>query len=144
MDGADRGGHNDPHCRLGRMVPNAQLVRLVPSRVLPFVSARWANQQHALNDAPVNIIQDGMVIDYQAGAVLDTFDVESVEVLRGPQGVLFGRNASGGAIVLRSRRPTGEFGGKLSVSIGDANSRDVNGSIEGSLIEDRLAALELG
>ncbi len=127
---------------IGRMVPNAQLD---PVGTFPgfsnFVIRGVGNTNSTRSiDAPVNIIQDGMVIDYQAGAVLDTFDVESVEVLRGPQGVLFGRNASGGAVVVRSRRPTGDFGGKLSVSIGDANSRDINGAIEGSLVEDRVAA----
>ncbi|HEU4530359.1 MAG TPA: TonB-dependent receptor, partial [Steroidobacteraceae bacterium] len=91
-------------------------------------------------DSPVNIIQDGMVIDYQAGAVLDTFDLESVEILRGPQGVLFGRNASGGAVVLRSRRPTGEFGSDFEISFGNAEERAINAAIEGSLVPDKVAA----
>lgn len=76
-----------------------------------------------------------MVIDYQAGAVLDTFDVESVEILRGPQGVLFGRNASGGAVVLRSRRPTGEFGGRFEVAATNANGFNINAALEGAISE---------
>ncbi len=100
---------------IGRIVPNAQLD---PVGTFPgfsnFVIRGVGNTNSTRSiDAPVNILQDGMVIDYQAGAVLDTFDAESVEVLRGPQGVLFGRNASGGAIVLRSRRPTGDFNGNI-------------------------------
>jgi iron complex outermembrane receptor protein len=127
---------------IGRIVPNAQLD---PVGTFPgfsnFVIRGVGNTNSTRSiDAPVNIIQDGMVIDYQAGAVLDTFDVESVEVLRGPQGVLFGRNASGGAIVLRSRRPTGDFNGKVSVTIGDANTREFKGAVQGSLIDDLLSA----
>jgi iron complex outermembrane receptor protein len=127
---------------VGRIVPNAQLD---PVGTFPgfsnFVIRGVGNTNSTRSiDAPVNILQDGMVIDYQAGAVLDTFDVESVEVLRGPQGVLFGRNASGGAIVLRSRRPTGDFNGNVNFTIGDANTREVKAAIEDSLIDDLLAA----
>ncbi|MBL8268593.1 TonB-dependent receptor [Steroidobacter sp.] len=127
---------------IGRIVPNAQLD---PVGTFPgfsnFVIRGVGNTNSTRSiDPPVNIIQDGMVIDYQAGAVLDTFDAESVEVLRGPQGVLFGRNASGGAIVLRSRRPTGDFNGNVNLTIGDANTREIKAAIEGSLIDDKLSA----
>lgn len=126
---------------IGRLVPNAQLD---PVGTFPgfsnFVIRGVGNTNSTRSiDPPVNILQDGMVIDYQAGAVLDTFDAESVEVLRGPQGVLFGRNASGGAIVLRSRRPTGDFNGNVNVTIGDANTREFKGAIEGSLVPEKLS-----
>ena len=94
---------------IGRLAPNTQLDPVGTFPGFSNFSIRGVGNSNSTRsiDSPVNIIQDGMVIDYQAGAVLDTFDLESVEILRGPQGVLFGRNASGGAVVLRSRRPTG-------------------------------------
>ena len=127
---------------VGRLSPNTQLDPVGTFPGFTNFSIRGVGNSNSTRsvDSPVNIIQDGMVIDYQAGAVLDTFDLESVEVLRGPQGVLFGRNASGGAVVLRSRRPTGEFNAHLDAEVTNANGFDVNAALEGSLIPDKVAA----
>ena len=127
---------------VGRLSPNTQLDPVGTFPGFSNFSIRGVGNSNSTRsiDSPVNIIQDGMVIDYQAGAVLDTFDLESVEILRGPQGVLFGRNASGGAVVLRSRRPSGEFNANLNLTVGNASEFDVNAAIEGSLIPDRITA----
>lgn len=61
------------------------------------------------------------------GQLLDTFDVERIEVLRGPQSVLFGKNTSGGAIVVRRTKPKGEAGGKLKAGVGNYDQRVVQG-----------------
>ena len=53
---------------------------------------------------------DGTYLAVNAGVISDLFDVESVEVLRGPQGTLFGRNVTGGAVLINSRRPTHDLG----------------------------------
>lgn len=129
---------------VGRLAPNTQLDPVGTFPGFSNFSIRGVGNSNSTRsiDSPVNIIQDGMVIDYQAGAVLDTFDVESVEILRGPQGVLFGRNASGGAVVLRSRRPTGGFdgpSGKFDVAVTNANGFNVNAALEGA-ISDTVAA----
>jgi iron complex outermembrane recepter protein len=50
-----------------------------------------------------------MYLGINGGVVLDVFDLEGIEVLRGPQGLLFGRNVTGGAVLLRTSRPTDEF-----------------------------------
>ena len=60
-------------------------------------------------DPTVGVFIDGIYLGTTFGVVLDTFDLESIEVLRGPQGLLFGRNVTGGAVLLRTRRPSGEF-----------------------------------
>jgi iron complex outermembrane recepter protein len=127
---------------IGRLAPNTQLdpVGTFPGFSNFMIRGVGNSNSTRSIDSPVNIVQDGMVIDYQAGAVLDTFDLESVEILRGPQGVLFGRNASGGAVALRSRRPTGEFDAYADLAIGNANSREINAALEGSLVPDRLSA----
>ena len=61
------------------------------------------------------VVVDNMFIGSNAGSLLRSIDLESMEVLRGPQGTLFGRNTIGGAINITRSRPTGELGGKLRV-----------------------------
>lgn len=128
---------------VGRLAPNTQLDPVGTFPGFSNFSIRGVGNSNSTRsiDSPVNIIQDGMVIDYQAGAVLDTFDLESIEILRGPQGVLFGRNASGGAVVLRSRRPdpAGDFDGRIDVAALNASGFESNLAFGGPLVADRLA-----
>jgi iron complex outermembrane receptor protein len=92
------------------------------------------------DESAVGIFQDGVFWGVNYGAMLDTFDVESVQILRGPQGTLFGRNVTGGAVVVRTARPTGDFGYELEGVVGDYGRRDISGSVQGPLIQDKLAA----
>jgi iron complex outermembrane receptor protein len=57
----------------------------------------------------VGIFVDGIYLGVSVGAVLDIFDVQDVEILRGPQGLLFGRNTTGGAVLINTRRPGDQF-----------------------------------
>ena len=90
-------------------------------------------------DPTVGIIVDGIYLGVSAGVVTDTFDLESVEILRGPQGLLFGRNVTGGAVLLRSKRPTGEFGAKAKISYETGPQYNASSTVEGPLAEGRLA-----
>ena len=69
-------------------------------------------------DPSVGVVVDGVYVGTSTGQYLDFFDYAQVEVLRGPQGTLFGRNTIGGVINIRRTKPTGEFGGNASVSYG--------------------------
>jgi iron complex outermembrane receptor protein len=70
-------------------------------------------------DPSVGMYVDGVYVGKSQGAVFDVMELERVEILRGPQGTLFGRNTEGGAVNMVSRRPTGVWGGSIGLEIGN-------------------------
>jgi len=89
-------------------------------------------------DPTVGTFIDGVFLGVTYGVVLDMFDMESVEVLRGPQGLLFGRNVTGGAVSLRTKRPDGDFSSKIKIQATDHDEYTYAGTVEGTLVEDKL------
>jgi len=88
----------------------------------------------------VGIYVDDVYYASLTGAQFDLLDLERVEILRGPQGTLFGKNSIGGAVRLISRPPTGDGSGYVSVTYGSRNRLDFRGSVDFSLVEDKLFA----
>jgi iron complex outermembrane receptor protein len=68
-------------------------------------------------DPTVGIFVDGVYMGQNGGMVIDMFDIDSIEVLRGPQGTLFGRNVTGGAVLINTKRPSDqlEISGRVAV-----------------------------
>jgi iron complex outermembrane recepter protein len=87
----------------------------------------------------VSIVVDGVPQFFSMGALLDTYDVDRVEILRGPQGTLFGANTTGGVVNVVTARPTGEFGGYVKATYGNWNRFDVSGSIEAPIAADKAS-----
>ncbi|WP_371397724.1 TonB-dependent receptor [Fretibacter rubidus] len=96
-------------------------------------------------DPTVGVFVDGVYLGVNNAVVTDLFDLDSVEVLRGPQGLLFGRNTTGGAVLINTGNPTSEltYSAKVSTETpvdsgrGGLNSY-IQGVVSGPLIEDRL------
>jgi iron complex outermembrane receptor protein len=75
-------------------------------------------------DPAVGVLIDGVYLGTNTGQLLDFFDFESIEVLRGPQGVLFGRNTTAGVINIERTKPTGEWGATGSAIWGNVGRQD--------------------
>ena len=91
-------------------------------------------------DPAVAVYQDGIYLQTSTGALLNVWDAERVEVLRGPQGNLFGRNTIGGLVHIIRAKPTGELGGKVSLTMAEDNQRDIKAALNlPSILNDTLA-----
>ena len=86
-------------------------------------------------DPGVGIYIDEIYLGRSAGAVFDMLDIEQVEVLRGPQGTLFGRNTIGGAISFTTKKPDDTLAGKVDVKIGSDGRQNLRGMINVPLSE---------
>ena len=91
-------------------------------------------------DPAVSVIVDGVAGGYIATALTDFMDIEAIEVLRGPQGTLQGRNSTGGAIIVRHNRPDADaFSGNVGLQLGNAGRTDLSGVLNIPLVEGRSA-----
>ncbi len=89
-------------------------------------------------DSGVGIYLDEVYIGRASGALLDAVEIDSIQVLRGPQGTLFGKNTTGGAILYTSIKPSTEFGGTAKGTYGNLDRKDASLAVDVPLIEDTL------
>jgi outer membrane receptor protein involved in Fe transport len=124
---------------LAEFTPNLEIVTSGATTPTFFIRGVGLNDFNANSTGAVAIYQDDVAINAPALQLGTLFDVEAVNVLRGPQGTGLARNASAGAIKIYSRKPTGEFGGFLRSDFGNFNFRDFEGAVEAPIYEDLLA-----
>ena len=131
---------------LGQLVPAADLPPVAPIRGFANFNIRGMGTIGTVitEDPTVSIVVNNVPLGISAGGVLDIYDLESAEVLAGPQGTLFGRNTTGGAVLLRTRRPSGESGGRVEVGAGNFGHLEIAATVEGAnqagTVAGRLAA----
>ena len=121
--------------------PNVQLDGIGTSASYAAFSVRGLGVDNSTPsiEPNVGVFVDGTYLGVPFGVITDTFDLESIEIHKGPQGLLFGRNVTGGAVLIRSKRPTHEFGMNLKAGY-ESGEQFVGGfAVQGSLAEDTLA-----
>ena len=90
-------------------------------------------------DGSVGIFVDGVYSGRQGMVSNDFNDVADVELLRGPQGTLFGKNTTAGAVLINTLKPSFQFGASVEATYGNYDFKEVKGSVTGPLINDKLA-----
>ncbi len=96
------------------------------------------------NDEPVAVYLDEMYVGRLSFSTSDLVDIESIQVLRGPQGTLFGRNATAGALLVQPARPTAEPEGYVRLRFAEHGERRVLGALSGPLTDDLLGRVAIG
>ncbi|MCV2438603.1 TonB-dependent receptor [Paucibacter sp. DJ2R-2] len=87
-------------------------------------------------DSPVAVVVDGVPQNNQKQLKMNLFDIERIEVLKGPQGALYGRNAIGGAINIETKAPGNKLVGFVGAEVGNGNVRELSGGVSGALAPD--------
>ncbi len=131
---------------LSTFVPNFSAARITGFNAASF-AMRGVGQNNIIvyYEPSVLVTVDDFVVPSVQTQLLDTFDVQQVEVLRGPQGTLFGKNAIGGAVTVKTKRPDlDKFGAEVRGTYGSFKSASVNGAINVPIIDGKLALRLVG
>ncbi|MCC5888805.1 MAG: TonB-dependent receptor [Gammaproteobacteria bacterium] len=131
---------------LDAMVPNVRIGMNTagPSAGAIFVRGLGYADIEKTQSPAVGVVVDGVFQGTNTGQLIDMFDVSHLEVNRGPQGVLYGKNTTGGTIVVRRTRPEfNDWGGAVSAQVGSYSEREVKARLNVPLIDDQLA-LKIG
>lgn len=130
--------HADDISGIQHAVPNLYLDKGDGANAVIYIRGVGQNDSLAFADPGVGIYVDDVFIARSQAAFLEMFDVDRVEVLRGPQGTLYGRNTIGGAIKFVSKLPPSTPKGYLEVGAGNYDQRILKASFGGPLVKDTL------
>lgn len=126
---------------IGNLIPNANFVNL-GGFSQAFIRGVGNTSQGAAIGGETNIsfYIDGVYLERGMGANTEFYDVERVEVLRGPQGTLYGRNATGGAVNIITKAPTDDLDVKIGAMIGNYSKKRFDMSVSSPIVEDKISA----
>jgi iron complex outermembrane recepter protein len=130
---------------LTSIVPSLRVNTLQSSANTNFIIRGFGNGANNAGIEPsVGVFIDGVYRSRSAAQIADLPDVQRVEVLRGPQSTLFGKNASAGVVSMTTQKPKFKFGGNVEASYGSLNALVLKGVVTGPLSENVAASLALG
>jgi iron complex outermembrane receptor protein len=123
----------------------SEIVRVVPNLTIEKTDV-YSNSvivlrgvaQAANSDAPVAVLVDGVPQDDPKQFNMHLFDIADIEVLKGPQGSLYGRNAEAGAIIITTVQPTNDFRGFADVSFGRGSTLETTAALSGPIVVDKV------
>lgn len=120
-----------------QQVPNMNFFAIFGEASSPSVSLRGISLVNFSDswESPVSIYVDDVYRGNPAGSAIQLFDLQRVEVLRGPQGTLYGRNTTGGLVHYVSRKPTEELEASASISYGSYDETILQGMVSGALTD---------
>jgi iron complex outermembrane recepter protein len=125
---------------LAAFTPNLEIVTAGSTTPTFFIRGVGLNDFGANSTGSVAIYQDDVAMNTQALQLSTLYDMESVNVLRGPQGTGLARNSSAGAIKLYARKPSGQYNGYLRAESGNYDFQYYEGAVEAPVYEDMLSA----
>ncbi len=118
------------------LTPNVTLAQSQSAGV-SFLTIRGTTQVRN-GEPPVATVVDGVIQINNRQFTQELFDLQSIEVVKGPQGALYGRNATGGAIIINTKQPTNEFEGYVRAGFGDGDETVLQAVASGPIAEDSL------
>lgn len=123
--------------------PGFSMGTFTPAQPQLYIRGVGSNADGASEDQSVVVFLDGVYLGRTAGQAFDLYDLERIEVLRGPQGTLYGKNAAGGALNIVTQKPSDELEGGVEVSGGDLGYVSTRAKISGPLGENLAGKLSM-
>lgn len=130
--------HYKDSTELSVFAPNLKISQNAAEGTPPAVNIRGVGlvDYNTANTSPVAIYVDDIAVGSASNQIVNLFDIEQVDILRGPQGTLFGRNSTGGAILIRSKRPEFEQTGYLTAGLANNNASSIDAMFNTSLSDN--------
>ncbi len=124
---------------LSGQIPNLSISRVTISHTTQTYALRGVGESDPIQEPVVAVYVDDVYSPRQIGSMVEFNDLERIEVLRGPQGTLYGRNSSAGALRIITRDPGQTFRAKAEVGLGSYGAVDVRALVEGPIVDDKLS-----
>ncbi|MDR1980400.1 MAG: TonB-dependent receptor [Tannerellaceae bacterium] len=123
---------------LSEYIPGMQMQLQSPNNPGYVIRGVTSDDGDSRSQARVSVFQDGVSISRSRGSAVELFDLERIEVVKGPQGTLFGRGAEIGALHIIRKKPAGKLGGELTMGYGSYNRKLADGFINTPITGDKL------
>lgn len=121
---------------LARLTSNFNLIEAQQPGVV-LINVRGIGQIR-MGEAPIAVVVDGVQSSIPNEITQELFDIERVEMLKGPQGSIYGRNAIGGAVNIVTRQPTNSYEGRIKGTWGNGDDRRASAQLSGPIVDDTL------